>query len=701
MARNVSQLKNEARRAEQREDWARAIELYREAIRASEEAGHVSPDLSLYNRIGDLFRRRGQTGKAVENYLKAVEKYAEQGLHTGAVALCNKILRIAPDRFEVHRQLGRLHAATGLMAEARNSFREYVSRMEERGDPEARLDALAELARLTDDEGLLFEVVEEREDRGETDRAVTELRSLWESRAEAGREVEAIRERILEIDPEHEFPGEEPAEADEEEVRAAGPAAPAADEGGRAGRPARGSGGDGNVFDPFPSVSASGGERAGPSGRRSRPVEAGGSPSPEDGSERAPDLDEVILELDAAEQETRRGGETRQSRERPERADTRDLRFRRNLRESPGRDEEPREPGEAADRAAAPVSPDPGKARARGADADLRDARERREEDVEVALRYAELLRRSGQEEEAAEKLEEILSRLEAESELARAGEVADRLLELDPDRVSWLRKRAELAEEVGDERRAVEAYLALAHAAEGSDDDEARRAYARILELEPTHAGAREALADGAETSSREGEASRELAASDGVARREEREAAEELRPDGYVDLGEAVRRRLAEAGAVAGPEEEPAGHDFDGMLVGFRAKVSETSGEADPAAHVELGVALRQMGLLEDAIREFQAAARAPEPPLRAFELLGEAFIEKGLHSVAVRVLSRALRLPGHGESDRLGVLYQLGIAHEEVGDAGQARECFERVYSVDIDFRDVAERLRSLVL
>ncbi|MFW6192716.1 MAG: tetratricopeptide repeat protein, partial [Gemmatimonadota bacterium] len=165
----------------------------------------------------------------------------------------------------------------------------------------------------------------------------------------------------------------------------------------------------------------------------------------------------------------------------------------------------------------------------------------------------------------------------------------------------------------------------------------------------------------------------------------------------DEPVDLGDRIRRRL-EGGPGDGADGGGAPGDFDDMLVGFRAEAAETSGEADPDAHVELGVALRQMGLVDDAIREFQVAARAPDPPVRAFELLGECFLEKDLHSVAVRVLNRALRLPGHPDHELLGVLYQLGVAYQVVEEHEEALDCFERVFSVDVDFRDVAERMEE---
>ena len=145
------QLKNEARRAEQRSDWARAIELYKSAIRLEDERGSGS-DVGVYNRVGDLYLRQGNTAAAVEYYEQAADRYAAHGLHTSAIALCNKILRIAPDRDEVYGRLARLHASTGLLAEARGAFLRFAERMRETDRLSEALEAVQDLVSL----GMVF-----------------------------------------------------------------------------------------------------------------------------------------------------------------------------------------------------------------------------------------------------------------------------------------------------------------------------------------------------------------------------------------------------------------------------------------------------------------------------------------------------------------------------------------------------------------
>lgn len=194
------QLKNEARRAEQRSDWARAIELYKSAIRLEEERGSGS-DVGVYNRVGDLYLRQGDTAAAVEHYEQAADRYAAHGLHTSAIALCNKILRIAPDRDEVYGRLARLHASTGLLAEARGAFLRFAERMRETDRLSEALEAVQDLVSLTGDEELRTAFAEQLVGAGLGAQAVAQLRLVYEARVAVGRNARDIREKIISLDP--------------------------------------------------------------------------------------------------------------------------------------------------------------------------------------------------------------------------------------------------------------------------------------------------------------------------------------------------------------------------------------------------------------------------------------------------------------------------------------------------------------------
>lgn len=146
----------------------------------------------------------------------------------------------------------------------------------------------------------------------------------------------------------------------------------------------------------------------------------------------------------------------------------------------------------------------------------------------------------------------------------------------------------------------------------------------------------------------------------------------------------------------------EEPTGDedkDFAEMLATFREQVARNIDAEDNSSHYDLGVAFKEMGLHDEAISEFQTALRAGANPVATMEMLGECFIEKGQHAVAWRVLDQAVRLSGATDSELVGVLYWMGRCEETLGRGEDARECYERVLSVDIQFRDVGSRLQTL--
>jgi hypothetical protein len=137
----------------------------------------------------------------------------------------------------------------------------------------------------------------------------------------------------------------------------------------------------------------------------------------------------------------------------------------------------------------------------------------------------------------------------------------------------------------------------------------------------------------------------------------------------------------------------------DFSDMLERFKQGIAENVSDEDHEAHYDLGVAYKEMGLLDEAIAEFQKALRGVEHRIRTFEALGQCFIEKGQYQIAVTILSRAPAEPGATDEKLVGVLYLLGYASEALQKFNDALAYYERVFAVDITFRDVNDRLAAL--
>ncbi len=136
------------------------------------------------------------------------------------------------------------------------------------------------------------------------------------------------------------------------------------------------------------------------------------------------------------------------------------------------------------------------------------------------------------------------------------------------------------------------------------------------------------------------------------------------------------------------------------------FRAELGEMGAEdEDLETHYNLGTAFREMGLLEEAISEFQKVAKANESgrpfryAMQCCTLLGLAFMEKGQPGIAAIWYERALLTPGVEPESILALRYDLGIAQESAGEPEAALKSFSKVYAMNIDYRDVAERIAAL--
>jgi tetratricopeptide (TPR) repeat protein len=70
----------------------------------------------------------------------------------------------------------------------------------------------------------------------------------------------------------------------------------------------------------------------------------------------------------------------------------------------------------------------------------------------------------------------------------------------------------------------------------------------------------------------------------------------------------------------------------------------------------------------------------------------------MDKGMAPLAVRWYGRALETPDLDEEALLALQYDLGVAYEQAGDLPRALEKFAEVYAQNIDYRDVAEKIRT---
>ena len=332
-------------------------------------------------------------------------------------------------------------------------------------------------------------------------------------------------------------------------------------------------------------------------------------------------------------------------------------------------------------------------------------------EDHALRRRLAEAMLESGDREGGLRELETAMVGLERNDDLAAASKLADEIVLLNPGSVRHHQKRVEYAFRTNERGRLIEAYLQLADALFRAGQVEKSRAiYQRVIDLSPDDLRAQAALENFPEP-----EPVPEPAAPPPNARQTKRmsrvsipalttpAAPAATSDDEYINLGDWLRddeapkdtRMVVDEKAPTGDEEA----DFQDMLKKFKQGISENVDEEDHQSHYDLGVAYKEMGLLDEAISEFQKALRAPANRVPTYEALGLCFIEKEQYPMAATILGRALHEPGVSENQLIGVLYLLGRCAQERGQRDAAIEYYQRVFVVDIQFQDVGERLSAV--
>jgi len=872
---DVVKLKKKAAELELKKQFDKALAVYVEILNGYDGADE-EVDVALYNRVGDIYLKQGNTADAVEYYEQAVDRYAESGFFNNAIALCNKILRNSPGRASIYYKLGKISAQKGFISDAKINFLEYADRMQKSGKIDEAFRALKEFADLCpdqDDIRLLLADQLSKQERGKE--AIEQLQTLYERYTAQGRELEARAtvDRMKAIDPSvkprtgtrssrnndlifldleerrtrsnsliakratqgldiiHtgeyqeipstpepelvELPADEPPAPEPELIDTPAPTAeildtpviePAVLDGvTRAGefehedvdaRPGPLDGLDTTAFhsrdaaSPFDSPGMIrdleptdiGSSFAAPASHASRDVQVPAQPGsvPNDA---LPDFDlpepsELLSRPSLSDLPLI--AEDEAASEADESTDAAPLGEEEEAEESSiGGDLQFITPDDAAGDSPAPALndvplmdlslPTPGEAMASitGSSADssstidfleLQDAAmpERGNDDVidpaieqpvdesqfvstptPVAAprpatleaehtvemlqalvdevpgdhlkrrQLGEALLESGHRDGGLRELETAMIGFERADELDAAASVADEIVRVDPESIRHHQKRVEYAFRTNERGRLIEAYIALADALFRSGQmDKSRAIYHRVIDLAPDDQRAHAALENFVEEPTPPRSQSRVTGAVPRVPAPAPppRPSRPSPLPDAeFVNLGDWLRDDDAPKDTrMVVEEKEPTGDedaDFKDMLRKFKQGISENVEEEDHQSHYDLGVAYKEMGLLDEAIAEFQKALRAPSNRVPTYEALGQCFMEKGQVPMAATILSRALHEKGVSEDQLVGVLYLLGQCAEQRGQLEQAVEYYQRVFVIDIQFKDVGERLAAL--
>lgn len=116
------------------------------------------------------------------------------------------------------------------------------------------------------------------------------------------------------------------------------------------------------------------------------------------------------------------------------------------------------------------------------------------------------------------------------------------------------------------------------------------------------------------------------------------------------------------------------------------------------DLQVRYELGEALMQAGSFSDAIPELQRAVQNPNVRLRAMNLLGQCFVEKGMNDLAVNTFKKAASEIIAMDSVKKEILYRLGLVYRKMEKKDEYLACMKEIYEADYGYRDVARHVEE---
>lgn len=128
------------------------------------------------------------------------------------------------------------------------------------------------------------------------------------------------------------------------------------------------------------------------------------------------------------------------------------------------------------------------------------------------------------------------------------------------------------------------------------------------------------------------------------------------------------------------------------------LQAKVDEEIGDTDLEARYNLGIAYKEMGLLDEAVTEFRLAMRKPDLFVGAGSLLADTLADRADFDGALAVLEAILAASAGGEEVLRDVSYHKAVLLENAGRRDEAREIFRVIQEKTPGYRDVEARLQS---
>lgn len=137
----------------------------------------------------------------------------------------------------------------------------------------------------------------------------------------------------------------------------------------------------------------------------------------------------------------------------------------------------------------------------------------------------------------------------------------------------------------------------------------------------------------------------------------------------------------------------------DVEEVFAKFKEGVAKQISVEDSDSHYNLGIAYKEMLLLDDAIREFDVAARDPKHECVCRSMIGMIQLERGNINEAIDAFLQGLNASIKDPSQETAICFEIGAAYEAKKMNKDALAYYQKAMRRDPNYRDVQERVRRL--
>lgn len=164
-------------------------------------------------------------------------------------------------------------------------------------------------------------------------------------------------------------------------------------------------------------------------------------------------------------------------------------------------------------------------------------------------------------------------------------------------------------------------------------------------------------------------------------------------------IDLTDLLAEADAGESAKPLPLVPPPPRSLDQVFRGMRDESNRASSEEAAAEQYRLALTYHEMGMVEDAIKALESAARSPRQRFDSASMLGRLYLERNDTAHAIEWLERAAEAPAPTPDAGRALLYDLAKTLESVGESSRALAVFVELESESGGYRDVAGQIERL--